>query len=863
MFNHRTIEKKWQKYWEENKTFKTSEDMNLKKFYALDMFPYPSGAGLHVGHPEGYTATDILSRYKRANGYNVLHPMGWDAFGLPAEQYALDTGNDPREFTQKNIETFKRQIKELGFSYDWDREVDTTDPNYYKWTQWIFIQLYNKGLAYVDEVPVNWCPALGTVLSNEEVVDGVSERGGHPVERRPMRQWVLKITDYAEKLLADLDDLDWPESLKAMQRNWIGKSEGAEITFTVSQKDLCFKVFTTRPDTLFGVTYCVLAPEHPLVDNIVSKEQRKEVDNYLEIVKRKSDLERTDLNKDKTGVFTGAYAINPLNGMEIPIYIADYVLYSYGTGAVMAVPAHDERDFEFATKFNLEIVPTIFPKNIAERFAFEADEKAQKELSETEIIEYNNETLRLEEEFLNNLPYTELGYLGYLPMDLEINSEEDEEKALQMFENYSLKSSEEAAELIVKFLEEKGVATKKVTYKLRDWLFSRQRYWGEPIPVIHWEDGTMTTLTEDELPLLLPETDNIKPSGTGESPLANLTDWLEVTCKKTGKKGKRETNTMPQWAGSCWYYLRYIDPHNKECFADPEKLKYWLPVDVYIGGAEHAVLHLLYARFWHKVLYDLGLVPTKEPFQKLFNQGMILAESKDGKAEKMSKSKGNVVNPDDIVKSHGADTLRVYEMFMGPLDASIAWSTNGLDGARRFLDRVYRLLIDEETVTVNKKVLEQENKDLDVSYNFTVKKVGEDIENLQFNTAISQLMVFVNDCNKAKFIPRKYALGLIQLLAPFAPHLAEEMWSIYGNSESISYVEWPKYDESKLVSDSVEIVIQILGKVKAKLLVEKDLSKEELEKVALNSIEVKKLIEGKEIVKIIAVPNKLVNIVLK
>lgn len=808
VYNHRVIEKKWQKYWDENKTFKTLDDHTKEKFYALDMFPYPSGAGLHVGHPEGYTATDILSRYKRANGYNVLHPMGWDAFGLPAEQYALDTGHDPRDFTKTNIDTFRRQIKELGFSYDWDREVNTTDPKYYKWTQWIFKKLYEKGLAYVDEVPVNWCPALGTVLSNEEVIDGKSERGGHPVERRPMRQWVLKITDYAEKLLADLDILDWPESLKAMQRNWIGKSVGAEIDFKIEGTDKVFTVFTTRADTVFGVSYCVLAPEHKLVEEIVTEGQRAAVEEYLDIVKRKSDLERTDLNKDKTGVFTGAYAINPVNGEKVELWIADYVLASYGTGAVMAVPAHDERDYEFATKFNLPI-------------------KAVIEDNGEVVVPFYGDGKHINSDFINGL------------------------------------NNEEAIAKVIEFLEENKVGRSKVTYKLRDWLFSRQRYWGEPIPIIHWEDGTMTTVPDSELPLLLPETDNIKPSGTGESPLANIEEWLNVVDPETGKKGKRETNTMPQWAGSCWYYLRYIDPHNDEMFADPEKLKYWLPVDVYIGGAEHAVLHLLYARFWHKVLYDLGLVPSREPFQKLFNQGMILAEGKDGRPEKMSKSKGNVVNPDDIIVSHGADTLRVYEMFMGPLDASIAWSENGLDGSRRFLDRVYRLFVDEETGKVNDKVQDKDNAELEVSYNYTVKKVSEDIEILGFNTAISQLMVFVNDCYKAEYIPRKYALGFIQLLAPFAPHLAEEMWEIYGNTESISYVPWPTFDESKLVSDTVEIVVQLMGKVKAKLDVKKDLTPAELEQIVLANEEVKELIEGKQVMKVIVVPGRLVNIVAK
>ena len=808
VYNHRVIEKKWQKYWDENKTFKTLDDHTKEKFYALDMFPYPSGAGLHVGHPEGYTATDILSRYKRANGYNVLHPMGWDAFGLPAEQYALDTGNDPRDFTKTNIDTFRRQIKELGFSYDWDREVNTTDPNYYKWTQWIFKKLYEKGLAYVDEVPVNWCPALGTVLSNEEVIDGKSERGGHPVERRPMRQWVLKITEYAEQLIDDLDILDWPESLKAMQRNWIGKSVGAEIDFKIEGTDKEFTVFTTRADTVFGVSYCVLAPEHKLVEEIVTEGQRAAVEEYLDIVKRKSDLERTDLNKDKTGVFTGAYAINPVNGEKVELWIADYVLASYGTGAVMAVPAHDERDYEFATKFNLPITAVV-------------------EDNGEVVVPFYGDGKHINSDFINGL------------------------------------NNEDSIAKVIEFLEENKVGRSKVTYKLRDWLFSRQRYWGEPIPIIHWEDGTMTTVPDSELPLLLPETDNIQPSGTGESPLANIEEWLNVVDPETGKKGKRETNTMPQWAGSCWYYLRYIDPHNDEMFADPEKLKYWLPVDVYIGGAEHAVLHLLYARFWHKVLYDLGLVPSREPFQKLFNQGMILAEGKDGRPEKMSKSKGNVVNPDDIIVSHGADTLRVYEMFMGPLDASIAWSENGLDGSRRFLDRVYRLFVDEETGKVNDKVQDKDNEELEVSYNYTIKKVSEDIEILGFNTAISQLMVFVNDCYKAEYIPRKYALGFIQLLAPFAPHLAEEMWEIYGNTESISYVPWPTFDESKLVSDTVEIVVQLMGKVKAKLDVKKDLTPAELEQIVLANEEVKELIEGKQVMKVIVVPGRLVNIVAK
>ncbi|HZG70355.1 MAG TPA: leucine--tRNA ligase, partial [Chondromyces sp.] len=692
-FDHKQIEKKWQIFWEENKTFKTTEDEEKPKFYAMDMFPYPSGAGLHVGHPEGYTATDILSRMKRMQGYNVLHPMGWDAFGLPAEQYALDTGNDPAEFTEKNINNFRRQIKSLGFSYDWDREINTTDPDYYKWTQWIFLKLYEKGLAFVDEVPVNWCPALGTVLANEEVIDGKSERGGHPVERRPMRQWILKITEYADRLLEDLEELDWPESIKEMQRNWIGRSEGAEVTFAIEGHADTFTVFTTRPDTLFGATYAVLAPEHPFVEKITTVDQKAAVEAYLDQIKSKSDLERTDLAKEKTGVFTGAYAINPVNGEKMPIWIADYVLMSYGTGAIMAVPAHDERDYEFAKKFELPIKEVVAGGTI-EKEAYTGDGE------------------HVNSEFLNGL------------------------------------HKEEAITKMIAWLEEKGIGTKKTTYRLRDWLFSRQRYWGEPIPIIHWEDGTTTAVPESELPLVLPKTSEIKPSGTGESPLANIEDWVNVVDPETGKKGRRETNTMPQWAGSCWYYLRYIDPHNHESLASEEKLKKWLPVDIYIGGAEHAVLHLLYARFWHKVLYDIGVVHTKEPFQKLFNQGMILGENN----EKMSKSKGNVVNPDEIVESHGADTLRLYEMFMGPLDASVAWSTTGLDGARRFLDRVWRLFV-QENGELSEKITEG-GTELEKVYHQTVKKVTEDYEGLRFNTAISQMMVFVNEAYKANTLPK-------------------------------------------------------------------------------------------------------------
>ncbi len=802
-FNHQEIEKKWQQYWADNNTFKTGNDDSKPKFYALDMFPYPSGAGLHVGHPEGYTATDILSRYKRMQGFNVLHPMGWDAFGLPAEQYALDTGNDPAEFTEKNIATFKRQIQELGFSYDWDREINTTDPKYYKWTQWIFTKLVDMGLAYVDEIPVNWCPALGTVLANEEVIDGKSERGGHPVERRPMKQWMLKITAYADRLLDDLEELDWPESLKEMQRNWIGRSEGAQVKFTVDGTDASFEVFTTRPDTLFGATYCVLAPEHKLVDDITTPEQKAAVEAYLEKVKLKSDLERTDLAKEKTGVFTGAYAINPINGEKMPIWIADYVLASYGTGAIMAVPAHDERDYEFAKEFGLDIKPVLEGGDI-EKEAFVGDGP------------------HINSDFLNGL------------------------------------NKEDGIKAAIEWLEENGVGEKKISYRLRDWLFSRQRYWGQPIPVIHWEDGTMTTVPEDQLPLELPKTSDIHPSGTGESPLANIDEWVNVVDPETGKKGRRETNTMPQWAGSSWYFIRYIDPHNEEVIADPELLKRWLPVDIYIGGAEHAVLHLLYARFWHKVLYDLGVVPTKEPFQKLFNQGMILGEGN----EKMSKSKGNVVNPDEIVASHGADTLRLYEMFMGPLEASVAWSTNGLDGARRFLDRIWRLFVTEQG-TVAAKIQPSNDKTLEKSYHQTVKKVTEDIEGIRFNTAISQMMVFINDCYKAEVVPMEYAEGFVKLLAPIAPHVAEELWTILGHEGTISYEAWPTFDESKLVDDEVEVVVQVNGKVRAKVTVAKDASKEELEQVAINDEKVKEFMDGKELVKLIAIPGKLVNIVVK
>ena len=800
-YNHKEIEKKWQKYWAKTNTFNTHDDPEKPKFYALDMFPYPSGQGLHVGHPEGYTATDILSRVKRSQGYNVLHPMGWDAFGLPAEQYALDTGNDPAEFTQKNIETFRRQINSLGFSYDWNREVNTTDPEYYKWTQWIFTKLYEKGLAYEAEVAVNWVPELGTVISNEEVIDGKSERGGYDVVRKPMRQWMLKITAYADRLLDDLELVDWPESIKEMQRNWIGRSVGANIEFNVAGTDKSYTVFTTRPDTLFGATYSVLAPELDLVREITTPEQKAAVEAYIEETAKKSDLKRTDLAKEKTGVFTGAYAINPVNGKEIPIWIADYVLSSYGTGAIMAVPAHDERDFEFAQTFGLEILPVI-------------------EGGDVEKAAYTEDGTHINSEFLDGM------------------------------------NKQEAIDKMNEWLEENGVGKKEVSYRLRDWLFSRQRYWGEPIPIIHWEDGTVTAVPEEELPLRLPKTKNIKPSGTGESPLANIEEWVNVVDPVTGKKGRRETNTMPQWAGSSWYYLRYIDPHNKKELADYEKLKRWLPVDIYIGGAEHAVLHLLYARFWHKFLYDIGVVPTKEPFQKLYNQGMILGENN----EKMSKSRGNVVNPDDVVETYGADTLRMYEMFMGPLDASIAWSENGLEGSRKFLDRVWRLIVDENNKMRDRITTLNDGK-LDKVYHQTVKKVTEDYENLHFNTAISQLMVFINEAYKVDALPYEYIEGFVQLLAPIAPHMGEELWAILGNDGGISYAPWPTYDEAALVEDEVEVVFQVNGKVRAKSNVPRDLGKDELEKAALANEIVQEYIEGKTVRKVIAVPNKLVNIV--
>lgn len=796
MYDHQSIEKKWQKRWLEEKTFRCdTSDFSKPKYYVLDMFPYPSGNGLHVGHPEGYTATDIIARKKRMEGYNVLHPMGWDAFGLPAEQFALQTGHHPAEFTKKNINHFREQIQSLGFSYDWDREISTADPSYYKWTQWIFTQLYKKGLAYVDELPVNWCPELKTVLANEEVIDGKSERGGYPVIRKPMRQWVLKITAYAERLLKDLDEVDWPTSTKEMQRNWIGKSQGANVIFKIDGYDKEFTVFTTRCDTLFGATYCVMAPEHPFVSDITTPEQKEAVEAYQKLCQTKSDLERTDLNKDKTGVFTGAYAINPVNGKKVPIWISDYVLASYGTGAIMAVPAHDTRDYEFAKKFGIEIIPVLEGGNIEEE-AFTGD------------------GVHINSEWLNGL------------------------------------NKEEAIAKMIQWLEENKVGEAKVTYKLRDWLFSRQRYWGEPIPIVHMEDGTMRTVDVDELPLELPATTNFKPSDTGESPLAHCTDWLSVEID--GVKGTRETNTMPQWAGSCWYYIRYIDPKNDKAIGDPKLLEHWLPVDLYVGGAEHAVLHLLYARFWHKVLYDCGVVKSKEPFQKLFHQGMILGSN----GEKMSKSRGNVINPDEIVASHGADALRVYEMFMGPLEAALPWSTTGLDGTRKWLERVNRFYTEVAEFT------EENDHRLDRVYHATVKKVTNDIDTLNFNTAISQMMIFINECYKTKTIYRPYAIGFLKMFACFAPHLGEELWAtIFDQKDSITYEPWPTYDEAMLVDKTVTIVVQVNGKVRGKFEAAADAEEAKIQEQALQLENVQHQLEGKTVRKVIVVKGKVVNIV--
>ena len=871
-YNHSAIEKKWQKFWLENKTFKTemakaggSDGVSAKpKFYCLDMFPYPSGAGLHVGHPEGYTATDILCRYKRMKGFNVLHPMGWDAFGLPAEQYAVETGTHPAITTKKNVDRFREQIQALGFSYDWDREVNTTDPKYYKWTQWIFEQLYKKGLAYVAEVPVNWCPALGTVLANEEVIDGRSERGNHPVIRRPMRQWMLKITEYAEQLLAGLDDLDWPEGIKEMQRNWIGKSTGALVEFKVSRSTSqvsgsknpepdTITVYTTRCDTLFGATYMVLSPEHKLIEKWLADGTIKNADDvrtYQKKAATKSDLERTELNKEKTGVrLEGVMGQNPVNGADIPIFISDYVLATYGTGAIMAVPAHDERDFDFAKVFNLPIVQVVA-----------AADSAEAKTASPDPVPYTGAAAFTD---IYSGVMVSSGFLTGLSVD-------------------------DARKAMIKWLEEKGVGQAKTQYKLRDWLFSRQRYWGEPFPVIHWEDGTQSLVDEGDLPLTLPELEDYKPTGTGEPPLAKATDWVNVT-RADGVKGVRETNTMPQWAGSCWYYLRYIDPLNDKAFCDPELLKQWLPVDLYVGGAEHAVLHLLYSRFWHKVLFDLGLVPTSEPFKKLVNQGMILGLAyktsrgvlvpmdkitwRDGKpygAEeggeeelltefpaKMSKSLKNVVNPDDVIRDYGADSLRLYEMFMGPLQAVKPWNTKGVDGVYRFLKRVNKMVTEQKIV--DRPLTKAEAKTL----NATIKKVDEDLDSMNFNTGISAMMVFVNEfAGEGKELPREAAEKFVLCLAPFAPHLGEELWQFLGHADTLAYEPFPAFDPKALVEDEVEIPVQVLGKLRGRVTVPMAATPAEMEAIAKANPDVAKFLEGKTIVKVIAVPKRMVNFVV-
>ena len=864
-YNPSDIEKKWQRFWLDQKTFKTDDtDKSKPKFYVLDMFPYPSSSGLHVGHPEGYTATDIIARFKRMNGFNVLHPIGWDAFGLPAEQYAVKTGTHPRVTTEENIKRFRKQLQSLGFSYDWDREINTTDPDYYKWTQWIFLRLYEKGLAYEDYAPVNWCPQLGTVLANEEVIDGKSEVGGFPVIRKPMRQWVLKITEYAERLLKDLDEVDWPDSIKEMQRNWIGKSIGAEVNFKVSGYDETIEVFTTRPDTLFGATYMVLAPEHPLVEKIVTDDHSIEVDEYKEIAARKSDLDRGDLNKDKTGVFTGAYAINPVNGTKIPIWIADYVLMSYGTGAIMAVPGHDERDWEFAKKYNIPIVEVVEGGDI---------EKAAYTDSEDGII---------------------------------VNSATDD------FSINGLKVPD-AKKKITTWLEENNLGKKSVNYKLRDWLFSRQRYWGEPFPIIH-VDGEVKALSNDTLPVKLPEVDSYEPTGTGESPLAAIEEWVNTTDPETGKPAKRETNTMPQWAGSCWYYLRYIDPEYKKGPVNPDKENYWMPVDLYIGGAEHAVLHLLYARFWHKVLYDCGVVTTKEPFQRLVNQGMILGELEytafknaqgdfvsveennpgdlipvpltedevekkgenfvikgtdievDARSFKMSKSRGNVINPDDVVKEYGADSLRLYEMFMGTLEQVKPWSMQGVEGVFRFLKRVWRTLIDEETGQLNAgvKALDPTKEQLKLLHQ-TIKKVTDDINELKFNTAIAALMIFNNEALKWDVKPVSVMKEFVLLLSPFAPHVSEELWRKLGNENSLAYANWPEYQKEFLISETKVYAIQVNGKVRGEIEVERDRATDKDYVLGLAKEEkgVAKYLNDGKLVREIFVPNKIINFVVK
>ena len=796
VFDYKTIEKKWQKFWEDNETFKTDvNDFSKPKFYALDMFPYPSGVGLHAGHPEGYTATDVVSRYKRMKGFNVLHPMGFDSFGLPAEQYAIQTGNHPAGFTQKNIDHFTDQLKGLGFSYDWSKVVSTSDPDYYKWTQWIFKQLFLDGYARCVEMPVNWCEELGCVLANDEVIDGKSERGGYPVIRKNMKQWIIDIPAYAEKLLANLDTLDWPESTKEIQRNWIGKSIGAEVKFKIDGTDEDFTVFTTRCDTLFGATYCVLSPEHPLVDKITAADKKAEVEAYKKECASKSEMERTELNKDKTGVFIGAYAINPVNEKKIPIWISDYVLMTYGTGAIMAVPAHDERDYDFAKKFGIDIIPVLEGGDISKEA-------------------WTKDGIHINSGFMDGL------------------------------------NKEDAINAMLEWLEARGIGRKKVNYKLREWIFARQRYWGEPIPVIHYEDGTVGVLDDEDLPLILPELDDYGPSKTG-APLDKATDWVNV--EYHGKKGKRETSTMPGSAGSSWYFLRYIDAHNDKEFADYKLLEHWMPVDLYIGGPEHAVGHLLYSRMWNNYLYDKGLVPCAEPFQKLVHQGYILGSN----GIKMGKRFPEyVVNPSDIVERYGADTLRLYEMFMGPLEADKPWSTQGIEGAHRWLERVYRLMTDKE------KIVDTNDGKLDYSYNFTVKKVSEDIENLRLNTAISQMMIFINDCYKEDHVYKEYAVNFVQMLSVFAPHLGCEMYEMLTGKQDLAYRSWPEYDESKLVVEETEIAVQVNGKVRAKFNISANASDEELYQTALQQENVKKYTDGNEIKKHFVIRGRVVNIVI-
>ena len=811
-YNHKAIEPKWQKYWSENETFKTGTDSEKPKYYVLDMFPYPSGSGLHVGHALGYVATDIVARYKRMKGFNVLHPMGWDAFGLPAEQYAIKTGTHPKITTAENISNFKRQINQLGFSYDWSKEINTTDPNYYKWTQWIFLQLYNKGLAYEEEVAVNWCPELRTVLANEEVVDGKSEIGGHPVVRTPMKQWILKITKYAESLLDGLDDLDWPENIKELQKNWIGRSEGVEVSFSIDgYPNEKIEVYTTRPDTLFGATYMVLAPEHILAKKIVTEEQSGKLEQYIEETQKKSDFDRTEVNKNKTGIFTGSYAINPFSGEKMEIWVADYVLISYGTGAIMAVPAHDDRDWEFATKYNLPIKQVVQGGDIA-KSAFTGKGSA-----------------------------------------LLVNSEHEDTLSLNDL------SVDAGIEKAIEFIEKNGLGSGTVNYKLRDWLFSRQRYWGEPFPIIHTEDG-ITTVSEAELPIKLPEVENYKPSDDGKSPLSTIDNWVEVKDASNNIIGLRETNTMPQWAGSCWYYLRFTDPSNHTEAWSKKNEDYWMPVDLYIGGQEHAVLHLLYARFWHHVLFDLGLLSTKEPFKKLYNQGMILGD--DG--SKMSKSKGNVINPEDIIEEYGADSMRLYEMFMGPLNKSKPWNTKGLQGCYRFVNKLWFIIVEEEG-GLSKKIGSDHTADKETLplHHTTIKKVGNDIKNLHFNTAVSQLMIYCNHLQKCDKISTELITDLVKISAPFIPHLAEEFWLLLGNNESISDTPWPEFNEVLTQTDEVNIAVQVNGKLRANISLDVDSDEETAVNVALELEKVQNYTSEGSIVKTIYVPNRLLNFVVK